>query len=66
MTFLNVGGAFPNSPLTIVIYGDSLENFNFKPANYYKGKDICVTGKIKIYKGKPEIIVTKASEIKVK
>lgn len=66
MTFLNVGGAYPESPLTVVIYKDSLNNFDFKPADYYKEKDICVSGKIKIYKGKPEIIVTKASEIKEK
>jgi hypothetical protein len=66
MTFLNVGGAYPESPLTVVIYKDSLDNFDFKPADYYKEKDICVSGKIKIYKGKPEIIVTKASEIKEK
>lgn len=66
MTFLNVGGAYPNSPLTIVIYSDSLENFNFKPEDFYKGKDICVTGKIKIYKGKPEIIINRQDAIQVK
>ncbi len=65
MTFLNVGGYYPNSPLTIVIYKDSLVNFDFKPAEYYNGKNICVSGKIKIYNGKPEIIVNKASEIKI-
>jgi hypothetical protein len=65
MTFLNLGGAYPNSPLTIVIYSDSVGNFNFKPADFYKGKDICVKGIIKIYKGKPEIIVNTEHAIQV-
>jgi hypothetical protein len=66
MTFLNVGGTFPNSPLTIVIYSDSLEHFEFKPAEYYNGKDICVSGKIKMYKGKPEIIINSQNSLHVK
>ncbi len=66
MTLLHLGAEYPNSPLTIVIYSDSLGNFDNKPADYYKGKNICVGGKIIMYKGKPEIIVSKASEIEVK
>jgi hypothetical protein len=66
MTLLNVGGEYPNSPLTVVIYSDKLKNFNFVPADYYKGKNICVTGKIKMYKGKPEIISTSQNDIEVK
>jgi DNA/RNA endonuclease YhcR with UshA esterase domain len=66
MTFLNLGAEYPNSPLTIVIYSDSLGNFNNKPSDYYKGKNICVSGKIKIYKGKPEIIVKSMDSIIVK
>lgn len=66
MTFLNVGADYPDSPLTIVIYSDKLQNFSFKPSDYYKGKTICLKGKIKIYKGKPEIIVSNESEIQIK
>jgi hypothetical protein len=66
MTFLNVGGDFPNSPLTIVIFSNSLGNFDFKPAEYYNGKDICVSGKIKMYKGKPEIIINSQNYIHAK
>ena len=66
MTFLNLGAEYPNSPLTIVIYSDSLGNFDNKPADYYKGKNICVSGKIKMYKGKAEIIVNSPHEIQVK
>lgn len=65
-TFLNAGAAFPNSPLTILIWGDNRKNFKNAPEKYYDGKDVCITGKIVMYKGKPEIIVTKEDEIEVK
>jgi DNA/RNA endonuclease YhcR with UshA esterase domain len=66
MTFLNLGAEYSNSPLTIVIYSDSLGNFDNKPADYYIGKNICVGGKVKIYKGKAEIIVNSEHNITVK
>ena len=66
MTLLNIGGENPNSLLTVVIYSDKLKNYSFIPADYYKGKTITVTGKIKIYKGKPEIISNSQNDITVK
>lgn len=66
MILLNVGAEYPDSPLTIVIYADKLKNFDFKPNEYYKGKNICVSGKIKMYKGKPEIIINTQHAIQVK
>lgn len=65
-TFLNVGGDYPNSPLTVVIFGESRNNFSFKPEDFYPGKNICVTGTIQMYKGKPEIIVTSPKVIEIK
>jgi DNA/RNA endonuclease YhcR with UshA esterase domain len=35
------------------------------PAAYYKNKTICVTGTVKLYRDKPEIIVEKADQILV-
>jgi DNA/RNA endonuclease YhcR with UshA esterase domain len=66
MTFLNVGANYPDSPLTIVIYSNKLQNFSFKPSDYYKGKTICIIGRITIYKGKPEIISNSENEISIK
>ena len=62
-TLLNAGASYPNSLLTIVVPGDSRKIFDFKPEEYYKDKDICVTGIIELYKEKPQIVVTKASQI---
>jgi DNA/RNA endonuclease YhcR with UshA esterase domain len=52
--------------LTIVIYSESLKNFDSNPEEFYNGKNICVWGKIKIYKGKPEIIINTKHAIQVK
>jgi DNA/RNA endonuclease YhcR with UshA esterase domain len=41
-------------------------NFSYKPEDYLKGKTICVTGTIKEYKGKPQIVVDKEDQIKVR
>ena len=65
VTFINVGSAYPNAPLTLVIFAKDLVNFNDTLAKLYNNKSICVTGIIKEYKGKAEIIVNKEDQIKV-
>jgi hypothetical protein len=65
-TFLNAGAAYPNSLLTIVIWGDMREKFKNPPEVFYKDKDVCITGKIILYKEKPEIVVFDEKQIVVK
>jgi micrococcal nuclease len=65
MTLLNLGGYYPNQTLTIMIPGADRENFKGLPEVYYKGKDVTVTGKIVDYHGKPEIVVTDPSQLKL-
>ncbi len=62
-TFVNVGADYPNSPLTLFINDDVRNTFSYKPEEKLNGKDICVTGKLELYKGKPEIVMKKESEI---
>jgi len=64
-TFLNLGAAYPNSPFTVVIYGNDRTNFKEKPELYYDNKKVCVTGLIKEYNGKPEMIINSESAIKL-
>jgi hypothetical protein len=64
-TFLNLGAAYPNSPFTIVIFGTELANFKEKPEVFYNNKKVCATGLIKEYNGKPEMILSNESEIKI-
>ena len=64
-TFINFGNPYPYSTFSVVIFEKDLENFKYVPAEYLKGKIICVTGKVKIFKDKPEIIINSSSQIKV-
>lgn len=64
-TLLNLGANFPNSLLTVMIWGNRRKNFPKDPEVYYVGKQVCVTGRVVMYKGKPEIIIEKESEIVV-
>jgi len=64
-TFLNAGAKYPNSPLTLVIWDDNRSHFKNAPDTYYDGKNVCVTGKIEMFKGKPEIVLTDESQISV-
>jgi len=50
---------------TAVIFASDFSRFPANPENYYYGKRIRVTGYIKEYKGKPEIILNDPSQIEV-
>jgi len=63
-TFLNVGDNYPNAPLTLVIWGDVRNQFKTPPEEKYnKGYVQWITGKIELYKGKPEIVITNPNQI---
>lgn len=64
-TFVNFGNPYPKSTFTVVIFEGDLPNFKYTPSVYLKGKKVCITGKVKIYKGKPEIIVNKEEQIRI-
>lgn len=65
-TFLYLDRPYPNQIFTVVIWGMDRKTFNSPPEVFYKGKTICVTGKIKSYKVGPEIMVNDPSQIKFK
>jgi len=64
-TLINVGAAFPNQLLTVVIMGEHRSQFTGKPENDWTGKNICVTGKIVLYKEKPQIVISKAEQVTI-
>lgn len=65
ITFIDLGAAYPDAPLTVVILGKDKANFPKDPKTVYADKQICVTGMIKEYKGKLEIDVESPKEIVV-
>lgn len=54
-TFLNLGAPYPDQLLTVVIWQDVRNQFSNKPDEFYLMKEICVTGKIELFKNKPQI-----------
>ena len=63
-TFLNLDKPYPNQIFTIVIWGNNRTKFG-TPEVDYKGKRICVTGKITEYRGVPEIVADEPRQIAV-
>jgi DNA/RNA endonuclease YhcR with UshA esterase domain len=55
-TFLDFGKPFPNETFTAVIFGSDRKKFG-APEMALRDKQICVTGEIRLYRGKPQIIL---------
>ncbi|MDB5279543.1 MAG: hypothetical protein JWR61_4498 [Ferruginibacter sp.] len=64
-TLLNAGGSFPDNPLTLVIWPELRQSFDIKPEEFFKGKPVCIFGKIEIFKNKPQIVVQSKNQIQV-
>ena len=64
--FLNMGGVYPKQAFTAFMSIKTAEIDLIANAKQYEGKNIAVTGKIQLYKGKPEIVVTRKGQIVVK
>lgn len=62
-TFLNFGGKFPNHDFTAVIFEDNREKFG-EPEKSCLNKNVCVTGKVQIYREKPEVVLTEPEQLK--
>jgi len=65
-TFLNFNKPFPNQVFTVVISGVDRGKFEKPPETLYSEKEICVTGTIQSYRGRPEIMVKEPGQIKIK
>ena len=61
-TFLNLDRAYPNHVFTAVIWGEDRDEFPYAPESL-DGKQICVNGTIKPYKGRAEIVVDDPDQI---
>jgi hypothetical protein len=62
-TFINLDKPYPNQIFTILIWGSNRSKFG-APEDSYKGKKICVSGKITAYDGLPEIIADDPKQIR--
>jgi len=62
-TLLNMGAAYPDQLLTLVIYGDNRKAFGKAPELDYKDQEVCVWGKIELFKEKPQIVLTSSRQL---
>lgn len=63
-TLLNIGAKHPDALLTVVIWENARALFTQKVEDL-KNKNICITGRIILYKEKPEIVIDKPEQIVV-
>jgi DNA/RNA endonuclease YhcR with UshA esterase domain len=61
-TFLNFGKPYPNQPFTAVIWGSDRSKFGM-PETSLRGKQVCVTGQIRLYRGKAEVILSDPNQV---
>jgi len=61
-TFLDMGQPYPNQLFVAVIFGTDRAKFG-EPEATLSGKRICVTGQVRNYRGRPEIIVSDPSQL---
>lgn len=51
--------------LTALVKGPENTKFRWHPERDFKGRNVCLSGKIVDYKGKPAIYVTDATQLKI-
>jgi DNA/RNA endonuclease YhcR with UshA esterase domain len=64
VTFIDMGGRYPNKPFAGVIFSDDASRF--PEIDTLDGKTIDVTGRVQLYRGAPEIIINDAKQLNAK
>jgi hypothetical protein len=62
-TFLDFEQPHPAEVFKVVIWGADRGKFSQPPETAYEQKQLCVTGRIQLYRGAPEIIVRSPSQL---
>jgi DNA/RNA endonuclease YhcR with UshA esterase domain len=60
-TFLNFGAAYPNDVFSVTVFAS--DSGRFPDLRGLTGKRVAVTGLIKLYRGKPEIVLSSPSDL---
>ncbi|WP_283177619.1 nucleotide-binding protein [Gemmobacter sp. 24YEA27] len=63
-TFINMGGRYPNHTFYGIIFAKS--SGAFSGVGSLQGATVSITGTVKDYRGKPQIVVTSPSQIVVR
>jgi hypothetical protein len=65
LTFIDFGKPYPDAPFTALIMGADRVKFG-APEKDLQGKQACVTGKIEMFRGKPQIVLHDPKQLVVK
>ena len=64
-TYLFAGGNYPDASLTLLIRNENRRFFDYKPEKDLKDRTVCITGRIELVKDKPQIFISKQSQIEI-
>jgi len=62
-TFLDFEKPYPGEVFRVVIWGADRAKFKEPPERAYAQKLVCVTGRIQLFRGSPEIIVSDPAQL---
>ena len=65
ITQINLGGKFPNNPLTIIVFAKDYAKFQPSYLENLHNRNVCVKGKVEFYNGKTQIIISDPSSLTV-
>ncbi len=63
-TFLNLGRPHPDQPFTAVIWGDDRARWQVPPEERYLTREVCISGRIEMHEGVPQIRVRRPDQIR--
>ena len=61
--FLNYGGSYPNSYLTVVIWERDIPELEINPFTYFSAGSFCIAGELESFKSRDQITLRKPSQI---
>jgi hypothetical protein len=62
LTFIDFGKPYPNAVFTALIFASDRAKFG-APEKTLQGKQVCVTGQVRLYKGQAEIVLTDPKQL---
>lgn len=62
-TFLNFGAPHPDADFTVVIWSEARARFDVPPESGFRGRRICVSGRIREHEGRPQIVLEHPSQV---
>jgi len=65
LSLISLGAEYPNQLLTIAVQPSYKTNGAEFPDNRFKGSKAVVTGKLELYKGKPQIVVRSFDQLHI-